>query len=373
MDLSTATEVRQLVAITSRHLEHLLAARIVILLGTPETWAREELAPSEAKLAEKAWSRREQISDGGESRGSLWAPLIGLNAQVGVVGVIFAQRLPSDPAQSFLVTACGNQFVSAMERVRLANAVHRTELEAETERLRNSLLSAVSHDLKTPLTSIIAAGSTLLSGSSHTPETQRDLVAAMVGEGERLHRLINNLLSAARLDAPSVELRRSTESIEEIVAASTARFRNAANQSSISLNLEPNLPFIYAEPRLLEQVLVNLIENAQRYAEKRVNIAIHVKSTEHGVAVKVSDDGPGIPEDERDKVFEKFYRGQRAGKGDGGVGLGLTICRAIVRAHGGRIAIGANGDAGTSVEFTLPSTEAVRGGGAADSQSKLAS
>ncbi len=359
VDLSTASDARQLEAVTSRHLERLLSAKVKILLGTPEAWGDAAVSEAELSLAEKAWARRELISDTRPGKTSTWAPLIGLNEELGVIGVFSEQRPAGDPVQSFFLTACANQFVSAMERVRLANAVHRTELEAEGERLRNSLLSAVSHDLKTPLTSIIAAGQTLLSGPSHAESVKRDLVATMVSEGERLHRLINNLLSLARLDSPLIELRKTTESMEEIVLASVARLRVLGGEQRILVNMDSDLPLVRAEPLLLEQVLLNLIENAKRYAGANVRIQIHVKSSDGILAVQVLDDGPGIPEDERDKVFEKFYRGRGVGKADGGVGLGLTICRAIVRAHGGRISARDRKGGGTIVEFTLPAAEAI--------------
>jgi len=352
VDLSTANDLRQLVAITSRHLERLLSARVSILLGPPEMWPAAELTARDLECAERAWARRELISEA--SAKDVWAPLMGLKEELGVVGVFSDQALANDRGQTFLLTACANQLASAIERVRLASAVHRTELEAEGERLRSSLLSAVSHDLKTPLTSIIAAGTTLLAHSSHSPEVQRSLVATMVGEGERLHRLINNLLSVARLDSPSIELRKSTESIDEIVLAGVRRARSLKPDLRISLDMDPELPFVSAEPQLLEQVVLNLIENANRYAGAGASIEIHVRAANRFVSVQVADDGPGIPEDEWDKVFEKFYRGRGAGKADGGVGLGLTICRAIVRAHGGRIAIRAHRSGGALVEFTLP-------------------
>jgi two-component system, OmpR family, sensor histidine kinase KdpD len=357
VDLSTATHARQLLAVTSRHLERLLSAQVTILLGTPEAWGDADIAEAELKLAEKAWARRELIAEAHSGKASAWAPLIGLNEELGVIGVFSGEQLASDPNQRFFLTACANQLVSAMERVRLANAVHRTQLEAEGERLRNSLLSAVSHDLKTPLTSIIAAGQTLLSGTSYSIDVQRGLVATMVGEGERLHRLINNLLSLARLDSPVLELRKTTESIEEIVSASVARFRSLGGEQRILLSLEPNLPLVRVEPLLLEQVLLNLVENAKRYGGANAQIQIHAKASDGVLVVQVVDDGPGIQEDEWDKVFEKFYRGRGAGKADGGVGLGLTICRAIIRAHGGRISIQPRNGVGTIVEFTLPATE----------------
>jgi two-component system sensor histidine kinase KdpD len=233
--------------------------------------------------------------------------------------------------------------------------VHRTELEAEAERLKSSLLSAVSHDLKTPVAAIIAAGTTLLEHKKVLDTAgERALLSSIVSEGERLTRLIQNLLSVIRLDSPTVELNRTPESVEEIVAATVDRFAGLLDASHVTVDLEPDLPLVSAEPLLLQQVLINLLENAARYAGSGAHLWIHAAAIEDVVAVRVSDDGPGIPVDEREKVFEKFYRGRFSGKRDGGVGLGLTICRAIVRAHGGRIHVREREGGGTLVEFTVP-------------------
>jgi len=188
-----------------------------------------------------------------------------------------------------------------------------------------------------------------------------------------LNRLINNLLSLARLDSPILELRKTTESIEEIVSASVARLRSFGGEQRILLSLEPDLPLVDVEPLLLEQVLLNLVENAKRYAGSNAQIQIHAKAVNGVLAVQVVDDGPGIPEDEWDKVFEKFYRGRSAGKADGGVGLGLTICRAIIRAHGGRISIQPRNAGGTIVEFTLPAAQSIPFDDSDDEEDKLAS
>src|SRR5262249_1722751 len=154
----------------------------------------------------------------------------------------------------------------------------------------------------------------------------------IVGEGDRLSRLIQNLLSISRLESPTIELRRTAEAIDEIVAVVVDRFTARTSKPEVHVALDGDLPLVSVEPLLVEQVLANLLENAARYAGPEASIEIRASVAEGAVTVQVSDDGPGIPEEEREKVFEKFYRGRLAGKGDGGAGLGLTICRAIVRA-----------------------------------------
>jgi two-component system, OmpR family, sensor histidine kinase KdpD len=230
---------------------------------------------------------------------------------------------------------------------------------AENERLRSSLLSAVSHDLKTPLATIIAAGTTLVGRRAVLDGAAADdLAASIVGEAERLSRLISNLLSVLRLDTPEIELRRTPEAIEEIVAAAVERSNARLGAQRVLVELDPDLPLVLAEPLLLEQVLTNLLENARRHAGPDVTVRVRAQAGGDAITVCVEDDGPGIPDDERDKVFERFYRGRHAGGRDGGVGLGLTICRAIVRAHGGRIAVLPRAGGGTLVEFSVPLSDA---------------
>ena len=261
----------------------------------------------------------------------------------------------------------GFQLSALQERLRQQEQVARDmALQAENERLRSSLLSAVSHDLKTPLATIIAAGTTLVGRRAELDGAAcDDLAASIVSEAERLSRLIQNLLSVLRLESPGIELRRTPEAIEEIVAAAVERVNARLGKQSVLLELDADLPLVLAEPLLLEQVLTNLLENARRHAGPEVSVRVRAHAGRDELTVRVEDDGPGIPEHERDKVFERFYRGSGAQSRDGGVGLGLTICRAIVRAHGGRIAVLARAGGGTVIEFSLPlpRASAVENGG----------
>jgi two-component system sensor histidine kinase KdpD len=233
--------------------------------------------------------------------------------------------------------------------------MRRTQLEAEGERLRSSLLSAVSHDLKTPLATMIAAGAALIGRTGELdPKAADEILGSLVSEGERLSRLIHNLLSVTRLESASVELRRTPESVDDIVLSAVERFSGRARKQAIVSEVAPDIPLVSAEPVLLEQVMINLLEHATRYAGGDPAIGVYARAANDAVVVQVVDDGPGIAEHEREKVFEKFYRGEHATKSDGGVGLGLTICRSIIRAHGGTIGVRERLGGGTLVEFTVP-------------------
>jgi two-component system sensor histidine kinase KdpD len=257
--------------------------------------------------------------------------------------------------QSLLLAAFTRELATALERARLAGAAQRAELEAETERMRSSLLSVVSHDLKTPLAGIVASGSMLLEHEGTLDaKASRVLMATLVRECERLARLLQNLLSMSRLESSKLELRRSPELVEDIVASALERLGGALAERQVTLDFPADLPCIFVEAALVEQVLLNLLENAVRYTPPGSRIELSARAASGAVQLEVSDRGPGIHQRERERVFEEFFRGSRAKKGDGGIGLGLPICRAVVRAHGGQISIRDRVGGGTVVELSLP-------------------
>jgi len=355
VELSSSRDVQQLAAVTARHLTKLFGAPVSVLLQTPEGTLQPAETSRDRVLSQSAWTRREFVKQSAPSGISIWVPVVGAHSSLGAVGLKPSLPFEQESEQGFLLSACVNQLATAIERVQLAGAVRRTQLEAEGERLRSSLLSAVSHDLKTPLATMIAAGAALIGRTGEIePKAADEVLRSLVSEGERLSRLIHNLLSVTRLESANVELRRTPESVDDIVLSAVERFKDRSRKVPIVSEIAADLPLISAEPVLLEQVLVNLLENATRYAGSDPEIAVHARAAGGSVLVQVEDNGPGIAEHEREKVFEKFYRGQQAPKGDGGVGLGLTICRSIIRAHGGKIGVRERAGGGTLVEFTVP-------------------
>lgn len=357
IELSGTSEIDHLAAVTTRHLESLFSAEVTLLLQGPgRSLERVAVTAQEREHAERAWSRRELVGQPVVSGTVVWVPLVGIHECLGVIGLRVAQGFDKASKQGLLLSACANQLATAIERVQLSSAVQRTQLEAETERMRSSLLSAVSHDLKTPLTSMIAAATAL---SSRRDELDRrvveQLTSGIISEGERLHRLIQNLLSMTRLESPTIQLNPTPEALEDILSAVLRRLGSRTGTHRVSAEIEADLPLVMVEPMLIEQVLANLIENAVSYAGPAARIQVTARSQSESLVVQVLDDGPGIAEGERQKVFEKFYRGRQSLSSDGGAGLGLTICRAIVRAHNGRIAVCERPGGGTLVEFTLPS------------------
>jgi two-component system sensor histidine kinase KdpD len=363
VDLSGSGDPRHLSAVTSRRLQRLFGGDVLILLRTAEGTlesAPTDLSREELALVEQAWTGGDLSSYAPPTGYSTWLPVLGIHEPLAVIGLKVGMPFEPGSEHTLLLSAFARELATAIERTQLAKAAHRSQLDAETERMRSSLLSAVSHDLKTPLAGIVAAGTTLLEQQGRLDAaTSRGLLCTIVGEGERLGNLIQNLLSMSRLESPTIDLRRSPEAVEDIVAAALDRLRDALAERQVTVEMSNDLPWVLAEPALIEQVLLNLLENALRYTPPHSSIEVAARASDGVVKVQVSDTGPGVAVSEREKVFEKFFRGSHSGRSDGGAGLGLTICRAIIHAHGGRIAIREHQSGGTVVEFTLPVTPVV--------------
>jgi len=237
---------------------------------------------------------------------------------------------------------------------RQQGAARARELQIETERLRSSLLSAVSHDLRTPLAAIFGAGTELLRDGARLERADRDaLASAIVEESQRLNQLVTNLLVAARLEHGSIEVKKTPEPLEEVVEAALERVRGRLGERRVRTSIPAEVPLIPMDAVLLQQVFVNLLENAIRYTPARSPLEIEARPAPGAVIVEVRDEGPGVSEAERERLFERFVRGSQE-RGDGGVGLGLTICRAIVEAHGGSIGIHNREVRGALVRMELP-------------------
>jgi two-component system sensor histidine kinase KdpD len=210
----------------------------------------------------------------------------------------------------------------------------------QTEQMRSSLLSAMSHDLRTPLASITGAASTLRSQSDRLPpETRHELLESISDEADRLSRLVGNLLDMTRFESGGVELRRDLYPLEEIVGTVLQRMEPQLEGRAVSTDLAENLPMVFVDDVLLGQVLWNLLENAAKYTPPGSPLELAAFEDTNAVIIEVRDRGPGIPPGEEERIFEKFYRGQsgKVSKNVRGAGLGLPICRAIVEAHRGTI------------------------------------
>jgi len=285
----------------------------------------------------------------------IYLPLSTSRGTVGVLGVIPAGSTQTlDIEQLHLLDAFAGLIALALERADLEFEADQIRLDIETERLRSSLLSAVSHDLRTPLSVITGASSTLLENErTLNDNVRRELAASILDESERLNRLVANLLDMTRLQAGALEIRKQWQPVEEVIGAALARVVRQLQDHPIATDIAPDLPFAPFDDLLVQQVLVNLLENAARYTPVNTPIDISAHQEGHSIVIEVADRGPGLPPVDPSRLFEKFYRAEQS-KPRTGAGLGLAICRGIVQLHGGRIEAENRHGGGAVFRFSLP-------------------
>jgi two-component system sensor histidine kinase KdpD len=286
---------------------------------------------------------------------SLYVPLRGSNAALGVIVIAPADvHHGMTPDAIRLLHAFMNHAALALERGQLAEVAERARVQSETERLRSGLLSSVSHDLRTPLAVITGIASTLLDADASLPAGERrDMLKTVADEANRLNRLVGNLLAMTRVESGALEVKRSWHPLEEIIGAALHRIGPLAGDRTITVEVAADLPLVGVDDVLIEQVVFNLIENALKHAASPTPIEVRVGVADGEVEVSIADRGPGIPIGAEEQIFDKFYRGKQSHR-TGGVGLGLTIGRGIVEAHGGRIRASNRLGGGTQFVFTLP-------------------
>ncbi|MBV8843785.1 MAG: DUF4118 domain-containing protein [Bryobacterales bacterium] len=239
--------------------------------------------------------------------------------------------------QQNLLDLFANQTAIALDRTLSQKVAEDTRLRMETEQMRSSLLSAVSHDLRTPLASITGAASTLRAQRDRLPaEVHEELLESISEEAERLTRLVANLLDMTRFESGAVELRRDLYPLEEIAGSVLQRLEPKLAGRTVITSLPEDLPPVFVDDVLIGQVITNLLENALKYTPEGTPLDLAAQAAGEAVTIEVRDRGPGLVAGEEDRIFEKFYRGVSK-RARGGAGLGLAICRAIVQAHQGSI------------------------------------
>jgi two-component system sensor histidine kinase KdpD len=367
-ELSASREEAEIMRIAVQHIHNEFGGRNVILL--PDDTGRivyptgrlldESLRGSDLSVAQWVFDHREMAGQGTNTLAGASATYFPLGAPEQSLGVLALQpanlRRIFLPEQWKLLETFLAQVAQAIERVRLAEQARNAAVQMEAESLRSSLLSSISHDLRTPLATILGSASALVeSRSALKPEDRLELSCAIRDQAARMSRLIDNILDMARLDAGAARLNRQWQVLEEIIGAALARLDKALAGREVEVKLPPELPLIYVDAVLIEQVLVNLLENAARYTPEGSAIEISAERSAFTVTVEVADRGPGIPRGQEERLFEKFVR-LEADEGTtqgGGVGLGLAICRAIVQAHGGYIRARNRARGGAIFSFTL--------------------
>jgi two-component system sensor histidine kinase KdpD len=289
---------------------------------------------------------------------ALFVPLVGSQRTVGALGV--RPQVPGlllDPDQRQLLETCASLIALSIERDQSVLQAHQAQLQVQAEQLRSSLLSSVSHDLRTPLAAIAGAATSLLEQENTRlkPGLQQELLYTIVEESRRLARLVDNLLDMTRLESGAVAPNRQWHVLEEIIGSVRTRLHRELDRHPLRVQIEEGFPLLHVDGLLLEQVFVNLLENAGRYTPDGSPIEISAVCENQKAVIRVSDAGPGLPPGSEEQVFDKFFRGG-APTPDGrrGVGLGLAICQAIIKAHGGWISASNRPTGGAEFTITLP-------------------
>jgi two-component system sensor histidine kinase KdpD len=375
-EFANSSSVDDLVQIAIRHIEDVFNSKVVILL--PDN--NDELQVHGAERASIGLILQEPrvarwVYEQGQAAGwgtqtlpgseGLYLPLLTSEGKLGVLGMYPSQpRRAFTPEQLHLLETFTNQTALAIERVRLTEEMGKAQLQIEAERMRNSLLSSVSHDIRTPLASIMGATTGLLRHKDQLDSHSYELAQIAHEESERLSRWVGNLLQMTRLESGNFQVEKEWQPLEEVVGTTLLRLEGMLTEHPLKVNLPDDLPLVSIDSVLIERVLVNLLENAIKYTQpgSTIDLSAWVEDQEmvdkerpaykKYIVVEVADRGPGLPSGEEEHIFDKFYRVHPTDAG--GIGLGLTICKGIVEAHGGRIWAANRAGGGAVFRFTLP-------------------
>lgn len=289
---------------------------------------------------------------------ALYLPLVASDKSFGMLRIIPTDaRDVADPVRRQLLESFATQAAIAIERVVLAAGTQQARVEVEAERLRTSLLSSLSHDLRTPLGAIEGAASSLVdSGAVLSSESRRDLARTIVEESRRMTSMVNNLLDMIRVETGALSVHQEWQPLEEVVSVALLRLSERLVDRAVNVDLPVTLPLVRIDGILIEQVLINLLENAVKYSAADTSIDLSAIATRDDVIISVADRGIGIPVGKEQEIFDKFYRVDHSAAIPG-VGLGLTICRGIVLAHGGRIWAEPRSGGGSVFRVALPAGE----------------
>jgi two-component system sensor histidine kinase KdpD len=362
-DLSGAVQIEQVVKVSDESIERTFRATAALLLpdaaGKLIVTAAGDASPLavDTGIAQWAFDKGQQAGFGTDTLpGSdvLYLPLRAPTRARGVLAVkANNRRMLRIPEQRQLLDTFAALIAIALERVHYVGVAQDALVRMESERLRNSLLAALSHDLRTPLTVLIGLAESLTLTKPPLSDAQADVAAAIREEAHRMSTLVGNLLDMARIESGAVQLNLQWQPLEEVVGSALSAARAMLQQRHTAVNLPRDLPLVKVDAVLIERVLVNLFENASKYTPPGSTVTVSAEVRGADLRVTVADDGPGLPPGREEAVFQKFTRGERE-SATPGVGLGLAICRAIIEAHGGRI-IGENrAGGGAAFVFTLP-------------------
>jgi two-component system, OmpR family, sensor histidine kinase KdpD len=358
-DLSGAVQVEQVVKISDESIQRTFRASAALLLPDPSGHLKSAAAglPIEIGTAQWAFDRGQPAGFGTDTLpGSevLYIPLRAPTKARGVLAVkAHNRRLLRIPEQRQLLDTFAALIAIALERVHYVGVAQDALLRMESERLRNSLLAALSHDLRTPLTVLVGLAESLAFTAPKLSAAQVEIAEAIQDEARRMSTLVGNLLDMARIESGEVTLNLQWQPLEEVVGAALEATRGMLQRHHVVVHIPRDLPLVKADAVLIERVLVNLLENASKYTPPGSTVTLSAEAIADRLNVTVADDGPGLPLGREEAVFQKFTRGERE-SATPGVGLGLAICRAIVESHHGKITAAQRSGGGATFTFTLP-------------------
>jgi len=334
----------------------LLVAESAAAGSSFQQYGNRHLSDMEQSFARSAFERRSIIETDSLAGMGLAIVFLPLNAPMQVRGVlaIAPQSADVDSVRALrpLLEAVASLIAINFDRLHYADAARKNELLVTAERLRTTILSSLSHDLRTPLTSLVGLADSLAQKQPPLPEGASETAGIIRNQAHAMHHLLSNLLEMARLQAGDITLNREWQPFEEIVGSSTRLLAGILAGHKLEIDAPPDLPLLYFDAVLLERVVCNLLENAAKYSpgDARIRLITRIRGTSFEVAV--CNDGAGFPADRLDQVFDLFVRGERE-PAVAGTGMGLAICKAIIAAHGGTI-VAENRTGGACVRFTLP-------------------
>lgn len=334
---------------TAHQIASMLKLHVILLLpqdGILQVRAgyppEDELNEADLAAATWAWTQGKPAGRDAETLPGarrLFLPLRTERGLVGVMGIDREQQGPLlTPDDRRLLVAISDQAAIAIERINLAADIDQARVIAETERLRSALLTSISHDLRTPLSSIIGSVTSLRSfGLSFDPETRDELLMTIQEEAERLNRFVGNILDMTKLESGTLAPKQDPIDIEDAIFAATRPAARLLTHHHLTLDIAANLPLLRLDFVLFGQVLFNLLDNAAKYAAHGTAITLRARQTDSDLRIEVLDEGPGIPPEDLERIFDKFFRVHGGDRRRAGTGLGLAICRGFIEAMGGRI------------------------------------
>lgn len=370
--LSRAKTSDEILSVLSSQLTQLLKRSLVIWpaegsrLGSPVFYpAADDPAPyradRERPAVDWAFTRRKRSGATTEMYPHSDYLYYSMRVQENVYGVVgvAVHGSPLDASEQSMLASVVGECSLALENARNAREKEESLVLAENERLRANLLRAVSHDLRTPLTAILGSADNLLSSGENLDEqTRRQLYTDIYDDAQWLSGMVENLLSASRMEDGGLNIRMTTELMDDMIAEAVRHFGRRLDGYTVTVRKAEELLFVRADARLIVQVVINLLDNAVKYAPPASHICVETLGTPESVLVRVADEGPGIPDDRKPRIFDLFYTGGKpSGDSRRGLGLGLALCQSIMKAHHGTITVRDNIPRGTVFELVFPRDE----------------